>query len=65
MSIILHCNSCGDEISDVDPVMVELQHWLIARYKNIEEHFCRKCRPDEEQRIAEEREKIAQAQENE
>ena len=67
MTIILHCNLCGDDIYDVNPVMLELQHWLIIRDpKGLnEEHYCRKCRPEEEARITAQREEVAQRQENE
>lgn len=65
MTIILHCNLCGDEVDSVNNVIVELQHWLIIRHPTFEEHFCRKCRPEEERAIDDRREEAASRQENE
>jgi len=67
MTITLHCNLCGDEIEDVNNIVIELQHWLIIRDpKGLhEEHFCRKCKPTEEARIDAAREEVANRQENE
>ena len=67
MTITLNCNLCDFEVADVKPVMLELQHWLIISHPRglYEEHFCRKCKPIEEARITEQREEMAQRQENE
>lgn len=44
MSIILHCNLCGEEVEGSENVILELQHWLIVRWPHGEEHFCRECK---------------------
>ena len=68
MSIVLHCNLCGAETEDVDPVLLELQHWLIIRHPHSvhgEEHFCRKCRSVQEKFMNKQKELVAERQENE
>ncbi len=67
MSILLRCDLCSEEVEDINPVMLELQHWLIIRDpKGLrEEHFCRKCSPKQKAFMDEQREAVAKRQENE
>jgi len=68
VSISMQCDLCGTEVEDVNNIMVELQHWLIIRNpQNMhgEEHFCRKCTPEQEALITKQREEVAQRQDNE
>ncbi len=68
MSIILRCDMCELEIEDVDAILVAIQHWLILKNPHSahgEEHFCRRCGHKQKRIIDEQREEMAQRQENE